>query len=91
MFVTGLTFLPVTNLEGPSISSNNELAVLSISIDNKICIHSIKNRRKCLIYSNWIVINILFYFADTIPVWLSIILIVFVLLLSFITLSYLGV
>lgn len=49
MFVTGLQFLPVTNEEGPPISSDAEAAVLSISVDNKICIHSLQQRRKILI------------------------------------------
>ena len=45
MFVTGLEFLP-TKLDGPTIASNTEIAVVSISVDNKICIHSIPFRRK---------------------------------------------
>lgn len=45
MFVTGLEFLP-TKLDGPAIISNTETAVVSISVDNKICIHSIPFRRK---------------------------------------------
>ncbi|XP_013115020.1 prolactin regulatory element-binding protein [Stomoxys calcitrans] len=44
MFVTGLQFLPVTNEEGPPISSDTEAAVLSISVDNKVCIHSLQHR-----------------------------------------------
>ncbi|KAK0162474.1 hypothetical protein PV327_006249 [Microctonus hyperodae] len=43
MFVTGLEFLPI-QLNGPSITSNSEAAVVSISVDNKICIHSIPFR-----------------------------------------------
>ncbi|XP_043287876.1 prolactin regulatory element-binding protein [Venturia canescens] len=43
MFVTGLEFLP-TSLEGPAITSNTETAVVSISVDNRICIHSIPFR-----------------------------------------------
>ncbi|CAD6228041.1 GSCOCG00006323001-RA-CDS [Cotesia congregata] len=43
MFVTGLEFLPTT-LDGPSITSNSETAVVSISVDNRICIHSIPFR-----------------------------------------------
>lgn len=43
MFVTGLEFLP-TKLESPAIASNTETAVVSISVDNKICIHSIPFR-----------------------------------------------
>lgn len=45
MFVTGLEFLP-TSLDGPAIMSNTETAVVSISVDNRICIHSIPFRRK---------------------------------------------
>lgn len=45
MFVTGLEFLP-TKLDGPAITSNTEAAVVSISVDNRICIHSIPFRRK---------------------------------------------
>ncbi|EDW76306.1 uncharacterized protein Dwil_GK15387 [Drosophila willistoni] len=45
MFVTGLQFLPITNEEGPPISSDTEAAVLSISVDNKVCIHSLPQRR----------------------------------------------
>ncbi|XP_035738102.1 prolactin regulatory element-binding protein-like [Vespa mandarinia] len=43
MFVTGLEFLP-TKLDGPPITSNSETSVISISIDNRICIHSIPFR-----------------------------------------------
>ncbi|XP_032668605.1 prolactin regulatory element-binding protein [Odontomachus brunneus] len=43
MFVTGLEFLP-TSLDGPAITSNTETAVVSISVDNRICIHSIPFR-----------------------------------------------
>jgi len=51
MFVTGLQFLPITNEEGPPISSDTEAAVLSISVDNKVCIHSLPQRRKFSIFS----------------------------------------
>lgn len=43
MFVTGLEFLP-TKLDGPAVTSNSEAAVVSISVDNKICIHRIPFR-----------------------------------------------
>lgn len=46
MFVTGLEFIPINNIDGPAISSNSEAAVLSISVDNKVCIHSLQYRRK---------------------------------------------
>ncbi|XP_035777601.1 prolactin regulatory element-binding protein-like [Anopheles albimanus] len=44
MFVTGLEFLPVTNFDGPSITGDTEAAVLSISVDNRVCIHSLPYR-----------------------------------------------
>uniref|UniRef100_U5EWI6 Putative prolactin regulatory element-binding protein/protein transport protein sec12p n=1 Tax=Corethrella appendiculata TaxID=1370023 RepID=U5EWI6_9DIPT len=44
MFVTGLEFLPVTNFDGPAITTDTEAAVLSISVDNRICIHSLQYR-----------------------------------------------
>uniref|UniRef100_A0A336MKY6 CSON000779 protein n=1 Tax=Culicoides sonorensis TaxID=179676 RepID=A0A336MKY6_CULSO len=44
MFVTGLAFLPVTDIDGPAISSNNEASVISISVDNRVCIHSLQYR-----------------------------------------------
>ena len=43
MFVTGLEFLP-TKCDGPTITSNAEAAVVSISVDNRICIHSLPFR-----------------------------------------------
>ncbi|XP_066589159.1 guanine nucleotide-exchange factor SEC12 [Prorops nasuta] len=43
MFITGLEFLP-SKLDGPAITSNTEAAVVSISVDNRICIHSINFR-----------------------------------------------
>lgn len=46
MFVTGLEFLPSNNTDGPPISSNTEAAVLSISVDNNVCIHSLQYRRE---------------------------------------------
>ncbi|GAB1862156.1 Prolactin regulatory element-binding protein [Camponotus japonicus] len=45
MFVTGLEFLPTDDeLNGVAITSNTETAVVSISVDNRICIHSIPFR-----------------------------------------------
>lgn len=46
MFVTGLEFLPINTIDGPPITSDVEAAVISISVDNKICIHSLSYRRK---------------------------------------------
>ncbi|CAH1183465.1 unnamed protein product [Phaedon cochleariae] len=44
MFVTGLEFLPVHN-ENRTVSSVVECAVLSISVDNHVCIHTLPYRR----------------------------------------------
>ncbi|XP_075212300.1 guanine nucleotide-exchange factor SEC12 isoform X2 [Lycorma delicatula] len=44
MFVTGLEFLPVLNNQS-TITTLAEAAVISISVDNKICIHSLPYRR----------------------------------------------
>lgn len=46
MFVTGLQFLPVTNFDGPAVTGDTEAAVLSISVDNRVCVHSLQYRRK---------------------------------------------
>ena len=46
MFVTGLEFIPVTNKDAPAISSDTEAAVVSFSVDNRICIHSLQYRRE---------------------------------------------
>ncbi|XP_037047161.1 prolactin regulatory element-binding protein [Bradysia coprophila] len=43
MFVTGLQFIPMHG-DGPPISSSSEAAVVSISVDNKVCIHSLQYR-----------------------------------------------
>lgn len=43
MFVTGLEFLPVL---GSELCSSSEASVLSISVDNKLCIHDIPYRSK---------------------------------------------
>ncbi|EDS45209.1 prolactin regulatory element-binding protein [Culex quinquefasciatus] len=44
MFVTGLQFLPVTNFDGPAVTGDTEAAVLSISVDNRVCVHSLQYR-----------------------------------------------
>lgn len=43
MFVTGLEFLP-TSLDGPAITCPYEAAVVSISVDNRVCIHQVPFR-----------------------------------------------
>ncbi|CAH2065864.1 unnamed protein product, partial [Iphiclides podalirius] len=71
MFVTGLAFLPVRGA-GPPIASRSEAALLSISVDNCLYVHSLPYPR-------------------TVPVWVAIILIVFVLFCTFTLCSYLGI
>lgn len=46
MFVTGLEFIPVLNKDAPPISSVTEASVVSYSVDNRICIHSLQYRRE---------------------------------------------
>lgn len=99
MFVTGLEFLPSNNTDGPPISSNTEAAVLSISVDNNVCIHSLQYRRKLSIFisrrqrlpqlSSFLFFSIHF-FADTIPAWLAILIIISALFLTFTLCSYFG-
>lgn len=43
MFVTGLEFLPVA-LSDHTVTSIAEAAVVSISVDNQVCIHSLSYR-----------------------------------------------
>lgn len=71
MFVTGLEFLPVRGY-GPPITSRSEAALLSISVDNCLCIHSLPYR-------------------STVPAWVAILLIIFVLFCTFILCSYMGI
>ncbi|KAG8294650.1 hypothetical protein J6590_098578 [Homalodisca vitripennis] len=44
MFVTGLEFLPAVS-EETSITTVSEAAVISISVDNRVCIHNLPYRR----------------------------------------------
>uniref|UniRef100_A0A182JN74 Uncharacterized protein n=1 Tax=Anopheles atroparvus TaxID=41427 RepID=A0A182JN74_ANOAO len=71
MFVTGLEFLPVTNFDGPSITGDSEAAVLSISVDNRICVHSLPYRH-------------------SLPAWVAIFAIIFILFMTFCFCSYVG-
>lgn len=48
MFVTGLEFIPVLAKDGPPISSETEASVVSFSVDNRICIHSLQYRRESM-------------------------------------------
>ncbi|XP_071449087.1 guanine nucleotide-exchange factor SEC12 [Hetaerina americana] len=44
MFITGLEFVPTAGEGEPPITSDTEAAVLSISVDNQVCIHSVASR-----------------------------------------------
>lgn len=48
MFVTGLEFLPVAS-DQHVITTISEAAVVSISVDNQVCIHSLPYRSKFLV------------------------------------------
>lgn len=103
MFVTGLEFLPTNDqLNGVAITSNTETAVVSISVDNRICIHSIPFRRKYILdskfspdinfenkfmKSNKLLSNV----SDTLPFWFVIVLIILCICGAFIFCSYLGI
>lgn len=50
MFVTGLEFIPVLNKDAPPISTVAESSVVSYSVDNRICIHSLQYRRECFFF-----------------------------------------
>lgn len=52
MFVTGLEFIPVLVKDAPPISSDSEASVVSFSVDNRICIHSLQYRRKLDVRAN---------------------------------------
>ncbi|KAJ8729720.1 hypothetical protein PYW08_001301 [Mythimna loreyi] len=71
MFVTGLEFLPVRGY-GPAITSRSEAALLSISVDNCLCVHSLPAR-------------------SSVPAWVAILLIIFVLFCTFTLCSYMGI
>ncbi|CAG9121685.1 unnamed protein product [Plutella xylostella] len=43
MFVTGLQFVPARG-SGPPVASRSEAALLSISVDNRLCVHSLDYR-----------------------------------------------
>lgn len=57
MFVTGLEFLPASlENENHTVCSIAEAAVLSISVDNHVCIHTLPYRSKYfLIYTDLII------------------------------------
>ncbi|KAJ8978017.1 hypothetical protein NQ317_002779 [Molorchus minor] len=46
LFITGLEFLPaVSENDKHTVCSTSEAAVLSISVDNQVCIHTLPYRR----------------------------------------------
>lgn len=94
MFVTGLQFLPVTNFDGPAVTGDTEAAVLSISVDNRVCVHSLQYRRKATLIESKptvVIINfILFFFPDSLPAWVAIFAIVLILFITFCFCSYIG-
>ena len=57
MFVTGLEFLPVS--ENHTVTSVAEAAVLSISVDNHVCIHTLPYRREYVLF--FVVLFVHFY------------------------------
>lgn len=95
MFVTGLEFLP-TSLDGPAVTCPYEAAVVSISVDNRVCIHQVPFRRKftCLPtnfkFFDFTVTLVLSTVSDSMPVWLVLVLMVLLLCASFSVCSYLG-
>ncbi|XP_017786401.1 PREDICTED: prolactin regulatory element-binding protein [Nicrophorus vespilloides] len=44
MFVTGLEFLPVSSEKEHTVTSISEASVISISVDNQVCVHSLPYR-----------------------------------------------
>lgn len=90
MFVTGLEFLPVLT-ENHTSFSVAEAAVLSISIDNHVCIHTLPYRSKCGEFSSDFDVNCVFFtLSETIPAWLGILILIFTLFMTFVFCSYLG-
>jgi len=53
MFVTGLEFLPAGSSQESSITTVSEAAVVSISVDNRVCIHNLPYRRTL---PSWLVV-----------------------------------
>lgn len=98
MFITGLEFLPVTS-DLISVTSNAEAAVISVSVDNRVCIHTLYHRRKCFLRGSglktWrtlVICTTPFFLSvsGSIPTWLAIILIVITLFCTFVLCSIIG-
>lgn len=91
MFVTGLEFIPVLVKDAPPISSDTEASVVSFSVDNRICIHSLQYRRE-LNYNSSYFINLIkslfIVLPDTFPAWIAVITIIVILFLTFLLCSY---
>jgi prolactin regulatory element-binding protein len=91
MFVTGLEFIPVLVKDAPPISSDTEASVVSYSVDNRICIHSLQYRREFIFNSSidkFDYYKIKFHILDTFPAWAAIVLIIVILFLTFLMCSY---
>ncbi|KAL1513313.1 hypothetical protein ABEB36_002735 [Hypothenemus hampei] len=58
MFVTGLEFLPVVDQQNYTVNSVAEAAVLSISVDNQVCIHTLPYRKSIPL---WLAILIMIF------------------------------
>ncbi|XP_053601825.1 prolactin regulatory element-binding protein [Plodia interpunctella] len=67
MFVTGVEFVPARG-----VRTRSEAALLSISVDNCLCVHSLP-------------------YNSTVPAWVAVVLIIFVLFCTFTLCSYLGI
>lgn len=71
MFVTGLEFLPVVS-DAYAITSKSEAAVVSISVDNQVCIHSLPYRNTIPLWLGILVIIIAIFSAFVICSYLGI-------------------
>lgn len=71
MFVTGLEFLPVVS-DAYAITSKSEAAVVSISVDNQVCIHSLPYRNTIPLWLGILVIIISIFSAFVICSYLGI-------------------
>lgn len=63
MFVTGVEFIPVMDKDAPPISSVAEASVVSYSVDNRICIHSLQYRHTLPAWIAIILIVVILFFT----------------------------
>lgn len=91
MFVTGLEFLPVNSQQqNHTVSSVAEAAVLSISVDNQVCIHTLPYRSNVNITFKKKHQIITIFVSETIPLWLAIVVLILTMFLTFFICSYIG-